>query len=107
MNIVDALKSGMPWKRKGGHWSWRDPIVRTPGYNGVHLELSDLLADDWEIKKPSITITRDEFLEAVRSIDVTIRDHVSYKQISLEEYLTWPITGGGPLRDLLNRLGLG
>ncbi len=67
MNLVEAIKSGRPWKRKGAAWSWREPIVRVPGYNQVSFELSDLLADDWEIEEPTVTITRAQFWEAVRA----------------------------------------
>ncbi len=63
MNIIEAIRSGKPWRPKNGDGRWRDPIVRTPGYNGISFEVGELFAE-FEIQEPAVTITRTQFLQA-------------------------------------------
>ncbi len=44
MNIIDAVKSGRPFKRKG-HAHYTHPLQ-----DGVFVSKEDLLADDWELE---------------------------------------------------------
>ncbi len=67
MNLIEAIKSGKPHKRK----SWKtflDTPVRVPGFNSIQFELDDLLADDWEIQEPTFAVTRKQVDEAFLSI---------------------------------------
>jgi hypothetical protein len=58
MNIIEARKSGKPFKRRS-HDEWADDIC--DNYEGMDLYLGnteisrlyieDILADDWEIKE--------------------------------------------------------
>ena len=66
MNIIEAITSGKPFKRK--YW----PKFYPPGYlkndNLYQIHKDDLLADDWEIAK-EIKITREQFDQAyVRAV---------------------------------------
>lgn len=72
MNIIEAIKSGKPFKRK--HWGKyfiiiNDLIVtETENREQVHERLQpyseNLLADDWEIQEKTITMTESQFDEA-------------------------------------------
>lgn len=57
MNIIDAVKSGLPFRRKGwGHWF-------IPGI--VHnFSDEDILATDWVTQEVSVTITKAQLREA-------------------------------------------
>jgi hypothetical protein len=57
MNIIDAVKSGKPYKRRH-HGCWFD---KTNHWRG-----DDILATDWEIEERKIEITENEFEEAFR-----------------------------------------
>lgn len=67
MNLIDAIKSGRPWRPIGAE-KWRDPIEMTQGYNELRIELCELFAN-YEIQEPTVTITRAQFWEAARSIE--------------------------------------
>lgn len=77
MNLIDAIKSGRPFRRKDWDDSMRCHVTRgTDDEQEVRfvdgrpfLPLTfDLLADDWEIQEPSVTITASQFWEAVIGI---------------------------------------
>lgn len=59
MNIIEAIKSGKRFRRKG-----------QPRYlelfHDIDLCLSavDITADDWEVENVPVTITKEEFLKA-------------------------------------------
>lgn len=57
MNIIEAAKSGRPYKRDSlvGKWFDTDNL-------SLELTLADIIADDWIIEP--LTITRDQFLGA-------------------------------------------
>lgn len=76
MNIIDAIKSGKPFRRKGRD-AWlieadldaeRRWLTSLGGGSIerflVRVSLDDLKADDWEIQEPAVTITRTQFWEA-------------------------------------------
>ncbi len=79
MNLIDAIKSGKPWRRRIHRecTAWREPIERVTGYNEVRFELSDLLADDWEIQEPSVLITRADFNAAWEKASIK-SEHLSH-----------------------------
>ncbi len=65
MNLIEAVKSGLPFRRCDREWmtpkSWSKAFIR-----------EDVLADDWEIQEPAIPITRTQFWQAAKQalIDV-------------------------------------
>ena len=76
MNIIEAVKSGLPFKRKD--WYKDDYIAnfdgclservrpRGNGFSQYELLMGDLIADDWEVKEEVTTITKTEFLQIVK-----------------------------------------
>jgi hypothetical protein len=109
VNLIDAIKSGRPIRRRGrSSWPARDTGFGT-GYHicdpardqwldpEYYLETmgckEDILADDWEIQEPSVTITRSQFWDAVGRSQVSQADrfpatwldaHVLAKALGLE-----------------------
>ena len=67
MNIIEAIKSGLPFRRK----DWKYAAFITPRKNGVGMQLLEIdydsiCADDWEVEEVScyagcVTITREQF----------------------------------------------
>lgn len=55
MTLIEAIKSGRPFRRKGHAW-----FVGMPDL----FKIGDVLADDWETQEQTVTITRTQFLEA-------------------------------------------
>jgi hypothetical protein len=102
VNLIDAVKSGKPFRRKG--WGG-DCFFTTLGTSiGERIEArlydrsnywtmnaEDVLAEDWELQEPEVRITRTQFWEAV------------------EHAFRCPVTcspAGGELMKLAKRLGL-
>lgn len=58
MNLIDAIKSGKPFRRPDQPW-----------YGGMpnSFRVVDILADDWEIQEPTVTITASQFWSAVNA----------------------------------------
>lgn len=42
MKLIDAIKSGKPYRRTS---SWLNPEEK-----GIHFDLEEVLADDWEVR---------------------------------------------------------
>lgn len=72
MNLFEAIKSGKPFRRRGDDtlFAVKDGMLV---FHDQHLEgvepfiltcVSAILADDWEVQEPTVTITRQQFLEA-------------------------------------------
>ena len=55
MTLIEALKSGKSFRLKGDVDYMHTNMLLSFSY-------SDVLSEDWEIKEPSITITKSEFL---------------------------------------------
>jgi hypothetical protein len=51
MNLIDAVKSGLPFRRKNQDWGWWKP--KRP----IDLGPGDILADDWEVQEEKIEVT--------------------------------------------------
>lgn len=76
MSIIEAIKSGRPFRRQGGSWLRKAPF----GNFWEHLSSEGkwaqtsfivpdaIVADDWEIQEPSVTITRTEFYKAAQEL---------------------------------------
>lgn len=77
MNIIEALKSRKPFRRKSisdslttASASYCQPLegdLNNDYFKGVfyHFSVADILADDWEILEPIVSISRKEFWDAV------------------------------------------
>lgn len=64
MNIMEAIKSGKRFKRKG----W-DKFHSKSEYTIIDFDI--LLADDWEVESEPVLITREQFDAAWRrAVDV-------------------------------------
>jgi hypothetical protein len=63
MNLIDAVKSGRPWKEKGGTHLWLR-LVKS-AYLGLAMDLTE---KEWEIQEPEVKITRAQFWEAASVI---------------------------------------
>lgn len=69
MNIIEAIKSGKPFRRQGhAHWMQTSGdyvrVHEPDGPSMVEFDRRDLLADDWEISEPTVTITAKKFWDA-------------------------------------------
>ena len=79
MNIIEAIKSGKPFKRS----LWTRDYVRPPFVN-LNLPAEDLLADDWEVEEASVQVTNTTFVaafnEAVAELDIA---HAPFMHLAL------------------------
>lgn len=66
MNLLEAIRSGRPWKPVGTD-RWRDPIERGPGYNELRIELGELFAE-YEIQEPTVSVSYSQLSEAVLAL---------------------------------------
>lgn len=79
MNIIEAIKSGKPFKRE--HWTGSDYIcVKSNEYQSdclFHLNYKseaairckeDIVANDWVILEKSVSISEGQFNEALKKI---------------------------------------
>jgi hypothetical protein len=62
MTLQEALKSGRNFRRRAARMAG-DSIWLSPTYND--FDRDDVLADDWEIEEPTVTITRSQLNAAV------------------------------------------
>jgi hypothetical protein len=61
VNIIEAMKSGK-WFRRKGKTSWYSPISDNyPLMNICAISRENFFADDWEIESTPVTITREQF----------------------------------------------
>lgn len=72
MTLIEALKSGRPFKRKGDRfWCVAPDTLEIPHEDGdgqTIVKRQDILVDDWEIQDKKVEITRTEFWEAVNKV---------------------------------------
>ena len=59
MNLLEALKSGKPFRRKGFASWW----IEDGSEKFYTMSKEDMLAE-YEVQEPSVTITRTQFFEA-------------------------------------------
>jgi hypothetical protein len=65
MNIIEAIKSGKPYRRKN------DLEFFTPG-DEYDFTYSEVLSEEWEVEQTPVTITREKFDDAWRrALDVS------------------------------------
>ncbi len=79
MRLHEAIESGRPFRRKGWNldesmWCHAAPhrdggeiIQFIEGRPEFHAFRADLVADDWEIQEPTVTITRTQFYDAFQA----------------------------------------
>lgn len=96
MNLIEAIKSGRPFFRKShahhGEDPYRDGLAWLRSFqleecNNSHLVVDDILADDWEIQEPTVTLTRIQFFAAVERLNFTEkgpRNSVDYVALARE-----------------------
>lgn len=72
LTIIEAIQSGLPFKRE----SWGKLIIVKNSkfywlHDGVEVSLAsfDILATDWQIKLPEVTIKREKLAEAISEAD--------------------------------------
>jgi hypothetical protein len=81
MNIIEAIKSGKPYRRKNlFDISSKMKIFFTPG-DERDFSYSEVLADDWEVENKEVTITREQLLRAYIHAGKT--DDVKHGRIDL------------------------
>jgi hypothetical protein len=81
MNIIEAIKSGKRFKRKG-HALWSDG----PKYSVmVTMDWSDIVADDWEVEEKMIEITHSQFFEAIDRAEKKFDGHLGMKWLLAQE----------------------
>lgn len=81
MNIIEAIKSGNKCKRRCWKKQWIGPGINDQ--RGAYLTIEDLLADDWEVKETTNTITRSQFEAAWKR--VVIYDAPQVKELLAKE----------------------
>lgn len=66
INLIEAIKSGKRFRRP----SWTSDMIaeKREGYNTFQFEYWDLIADDWFIVEPTVTITAKQFWDAAKKI---------------------------------------
>jgi len=64
MNIIEAVKSGRPFKRKA--WDILGEWMAADSWSKAFLK-ADILAEDWEIHESTITITSAQFWDAAKA----------------------------------------
>lgn len=63
MDLITAIKSGRPFRRK--EYADKMDYIRLPkeGFNTLNLAIGDIVADDWETEEVKVEITESEFWE--------------------------------------------
>lgn len=80
MNIIDAIKSGRKYRQKGDR-GYYHPLDKYSRYN---FTLEQVLADNWEVEKVGVTITRDSLQEAWKN---TVTFNEPYASLILEQLM--------------------
>lgn len=60
LTIQEAIQSGLPFKREKWAAYYENPYMHDYSADAI-------LATDWEIKVPEVTITREKFIDAFHS----------------------------------------
>lgn len=67
MNIIEAIKSGKPFRRKDINMHWID---RKDYGDFFTVSFESIVLDDWEVQEKTITITESQFDEAIAKCGV-------------------------------------
>ncbi len=103
--MIQAIKSGRPYRRESLNIQWFTKFIRSKSgcglqftnEDGAHYwpDPEDILADDWEIQEPKVTITRAQFWAAAPHFVAT--DHTSVWKADVMN---------GMMEELARNLGL-
>jgi hypothetical protein len=96
MNLIEAVMSQKPYRRKNWATGVWYPSCSTDDlpYMTKRFSYEDIIADDWQIEEPAITVTRSEVIEAwVKALKIWG---------ARREYSDESIT---PIEELLKELG--
>lgn len=92
MNLIEAVKTGLPLKRPG--WTW----VTRESQSGLSVTWEQILADDWEVKREPREwwlIKQDEVTGSFMGEPVVSRSLVAVENASKE-------MGGIRVREVLD-----
>lgn len=78
MNLIDAIKSGRPFRRPGYTWSTAQDEFEFGVGSWTNFRPCDIVADDWEIQELTVTITRTQFWAAYRNACSLLCDEADY-----------------------------
>lgn len=98
MNIQQAMKSGKKFRRKG--WG--------SGFSSLEFAYSltkaDILADDWEVEEVTVSITRQQFWDAIVTVQA---ERESERTIYPYPYFSLDVIRWKDIHKLADKLGLG
>lgn len=77
MNIIEAIKSGKPFRRKDINMHWID---RKDYGDFFTVSFESIVLDDWEVQEKTIAITESQFDEAWGKYSELDRNHEDVKQ---------------------------
>ena len=100
MNIIDAIKSGKPFRRSGtAFWLIKEDILNHSN--------EDVLADDWEIEESIVTFTKTQFYNAIADVmqDLAIKENFGF--LTVRGIKTRPVDIGSfnGWKELAKKLG--
>ncbi len=83
MNLIDAIKSGKPFRSSAGE-EWltmeRDGRLRWGSDGGArHPGWADWTREDWELQETAVSITRMQFLHAYRDALIKVQESGSFR----------------------------
>lgn len=93
MTLIEALKSGRNYKRQG------DKLWHTLE-NDYRFTKEDILADNWVVEEPTITITKSELIKAYVDTLKGVSNY-TFNDRSVDIFANSQI-----LQDFLKKLGL-
>lgn len=106
MNLIDAVKSGKPFRRPADKWWWElndGYLVQANGIGGemcvLPVTLESLTADDWEIEEPEVTVTPGMLHTLYREF---LEDHIDSQNANY--CVSSPFEAASFLHQLCNRL---
>jgi len=77
MNIIEAVRTGKPFKRTG----WPATEYQTINWHSG-FSAEDVLAEDWEVESPLVTITQEQFTAAwVEAVTIGLPNNVRARNI--------------------------
>jgi len=91
MNIIEAVKSGKPFRRRSASRDermWYKNPPRMIDNMSYTIPVDDIIADDWEIQEEKIELTAEQIRKAFRKAGYatcTPRQDVILKQLGFKE----------------------
>lgn len=87
MNYVEAIRSGMPYRREG-FVHWRPSFDPKENWlTSATEQYRDIVAADWEIQEKEITVTRSQILAAHTKVlnGAGVTCYASFSELLLKE----------------------